>query len=312
MDDLHPTDGALGRAAEAVGNRAVYDDRRDWFADTASVIPRRGWKDILLRVWSGVFGDRILASAAAVAFYTLLALFPAIAALVSIYGLFSDPTTIARQLDALSGIMPGGAVQVIGDQLTRVTQNRNATLGIGFAVGLLVSLWSTNGGVKAMFDALNTAHQEKEERGIIKLNLVSLAFTIAMILFAVIAIACLVALPAVLRYLPVFVATILDIGRWPVLAVLIALGLACLYRFGPSRREPCWRWISWGSAFAAVGWLVVSALFSYYAANFGTFNQTYGSLGAVIGFMLWIWLSVIVILLGAKLDAEIERQTAGG
>jgi membrane protein len=312
MDDLHPTDGPLGRAADEVGsNRAVCDRGRSWSADATSVIPsvipRRGWKDILLRVWNGIFADRMLANAAAVAFYTLLALFPAIAALVSIYGLFADPATIARQLDALSGIIPGGAVQVIGDQLTRVTQNGNAALGIGFAVGLLVSLWSTNGGVKAMFDALNTAHEEEEQRGIIKLNLVSLAFTIAMILFAVIAIACLVALPAVLRFLPVFVATVLSIARWPVLAVLIALGLACLYRFGPSRREPRWRWISWGSAFAAVGWLVVSALFSYYAANFGTFNQTYGSLGAVIGFMLWIWLSVIVILLGAKLDAEIER-----
>ena len=297
MNDIQPTDGLLARpGASAAGSPS----RR----------AARGWKGVLLRVWNGIFADRILQNAAAVSFYTLLALFPAIAALVSIYGLFSDPTTIAKQLDALAGILPGGGVQVIGDQLTRLTQHGGGTLGLGFVIGLLASLWSANGGVKAMFDALNTAYEVEEGRGIVKLTLVTLAFTIAMILFAVIAIACLVALPVVLQYLPSAAATILDLARWPLLAVLIAVGLAGLYRFGPSRREPHWRWISWGSAAAAIGWLAVSALFSYYAANFGTFDKTYGSLGAVIGFMLWIWLSVIVILLGAKLNAEIERRAA--
>ena len=131
-----------------------------------------------------------------------------------------------------------------------------------------------------------------------------------MILFLVLAIASIVALPAILEDLPGFVGTVLDILRWPVLAVLVAVALSCIYRYGPSRDTPKWRWISWGSAFAAVAWLIASAVFSFYAANFGNFNKTYGSLGAVMGFMLWIWISGIVILLGAKLNAEMEHQTA--
>jgi membrane protein len=307
MDKIDAMDAPVAGAA---GDRSAADDGRGRSATSPSEIPARGWKDILLRVWYGIFEDRILANAAAVAFYTLLALFPAIAALVSIYGLFADPATIAKQLDAAASILPGGAIDVIRDQLARLTQNGNTTLGVGFLIGLGASLWSTNGGVKAMFDALNTAYEEDEARGFLRLNATSLLFTLAMILFAVVAVACLVALPALLKYLPGASGTVLDIARWPLLAVLVALALACLYRYGPSRTEPRWRWISWGSAFAAVGWLVVSALFSYYAAHFGTFNKTYGSLGAAIGFMLWVWLSVIVVLLGGKLNAEIEHQTA--
>ena len=240
----------------------------------------------------------------------MLALFPAIAALVSIYGVFADAGSIAKHLDTLAGVLPGGALDVIRDQLSRLTAQGNTTLGISFVVGLVVSLWSANGGIKALFDALNGVYEEKEERGFIGLNAVSLAFTLAMIAFLIVALAAVVALPVALNYLPSFIGKILDIARWPLLAMLVAVALACIYRYGPSRAQPKWRWISWGSAFAAIGWLLVSALPSYYAANFGTFNKTYGSLGAVIGFMMWIWLSVIVILVGGKLNAEIEHQTA--
>lgn len=290
-----------GRAAE---------DGRGRSAETPSQIPARGWKDILLRVYRGISDDRILANAASVTFYALLALFPAIAAIVSIYGLFADPGSIAKELDSMSGVLPGGAVEVIRGQLTRLASQSNGALGIGFVIGLLVSLWSANGGIKALFDALNVIYEEKEERGFIRLNAVSLTFTLAMIAFLIVAIAAVVAIPVALHYLPGFIGTILNIARWPIIAALVALALAFIYRYGPSRREPEWRWISWGSAVAAIGWLAVSAIFSYYAANFGTFNRTYGSLGAVIGFMMWIWLSVIVILVGGKLNAEIEHQTA--
>jgi membrane protein len=279
-------------------------------ATTPSEIPRRGWKDILLRVYRGIADDRILANAGAVTFFALLALFPGIAALVSIYGLFSNAGSIGKQLDALSLILPGGAIEVIGGQLKMLTDQGPAKLGFGFVFGLVVSLWSANGGVKALFDALNTVYEETEKRSFIRLNAISLSFTVAMIAFLVLAIACVVALPAVLEYLPDFVGTVLNIARWPLLAVLVAFGLACIFRYGPSRDAPQWRWISWGSAAAAIGWLVASAVFSFYAANFGNFNKTYGSLGAVIGFMLWIWISVIVVLLGAKLNAETEHQTA--
>jgi membrane protein len=176
----------------------------------------------------------------------------------------------------------------------------------------VISLWSANAGIKALFDALNAVYQEKEKRSFIRLNAVTLSFTIATIAFLLIALAAVVALPLILNYLPLPGVTglVLEIARWPILLVLVACGLTLIYRYGPSRTEPRWQWITWGSAFAAISWLAASALFSWYAANFGTFNKTYGSLGAIIGFMTWMWLSIIVVLVGAKLNAEIEHQTA--
>jgi membrane protein len=298
---LYPEDLDARRSDDPVRGRS---------AETPSDIPAPGWRDILLRVYRGIGDDRILANAAAVTFYALLALFPAIAALVSIYAVFADPHSIARHLDAASGVLPGGAVDVIRDQLDRLTSQPQGTLGISFAVGLAVSLWSANGGIKALFDALNVVYEEKEQRSFVRLNAVSLTFTVAMIGFLIVALACLVALPAALNLLPDFVGAILTYVRWPVLLVLVGIGLALVFRYGPSRAEPRWRWVSWGSAFAAIGWLAASALFTWYAESFGNFNKTYGSLGAVIGFMMWMWLSVIVVLIGAKLNAETEHQTA--
>ena len=271
---------------------------------------KRGWKEILLRVYRGVSNDRILANAAGVTFYALLALFPAIAALVSIYGLFSDPESITRHLDATSGIFPGGAIDVVHEELSRIIAQPSRSLGIGFLVGLVISLWSANGGIKALFDALNIVYAERETRSFIRFNAVSLTFTVATIALLIVAIAGLVALPVAFNYnyLPGLFGPILDIVRWPVLLAIVAVALTCIYRYGPDRAEPRGRWISWGSAFATPAWLGFSALFSYFAANFGTFNKTYGSLGAVIGFMMWIWLSVVVILIGGKLNALTEHR----
>ena len=298
------------RVSRPAQDEGAADDGRGRSAKKPSDIPARGWKDILLRVYRGISDDRILANAAAVTFYALLALFPAVAALVSIYGLFADPASIQQQLNSVSGVLPGGAVDVIRDQLNRLTTQPRGTLGISFFVGLVISLWSANGGIKAMFDALNVVYEEREERSFVKLNAITLAFTVAMIAFVVVAMACIVALPVALAYLPGFIGLVLNIIRWPVMLALIALALAFIYRYGPSREEPKWRWLTWGSAFAALAWLGFSAIFSFYAANFGTFNKTYGSLGAVIGFMTWMWLSVAVILIGGKLNAEMEHQTA--
>src|SRR5437764_3402976 len=289
---------------------AAADDGRGRSAEKPSEIPARGWKDILWRVYAGISDDRILANAAAVTFYALLAWFPAIAALVSVYGLFADPASIQQQLDSISGFLPGGAIDVIRDQLNRLITQPRGTLGVSFVISLVVSLWSANGGIKALFDALNVVYGEKEQRSFIRLNAITLAFTVAMVGFVLVAMACIVALPVALNYLPGFMGFILNIVRWPVMLVLVALALAFIYRYGPSRDEPKWRWITWGSTFAALAWLGFSAIFSFYAAHFGSFNKTYGSLGAVIGFMTWMWLSVAVILLGAKLNAETEHQTA--
>ena len=282
-------------------------------ADTPADIPMRGWRDILLRVYKNISEDRVITIAAGVTFYSLLAVFPAIAALVAIYGLFAaDPETISRNLDSLSGLFPGGAIDVIRDQMTRITSRGKSTLGLAFVIGLLVSLWSANAGIKSLFDALNLVYNEEEKRGLIRLNLVSLAFTVAAIIFVLFGIATVVVLPVTLNYIGLGGATdlIVRIGRWPILFILVAFALAFIYRYGPSRSKPKWRWITWGSAFAAFTWILGSVLFSWYTANFSSYNQTYGSLGAVIGLMIWLWLSTIAILIGGELDAEMEHQTA--
>jgi membrane protein len=273
--------------------------------------PASGWKARALRLHANIGKHRVIALAAGVTFYALLAIFPALAALVSLYGLFADPATIASHLDAMTGVLPGGALDVIRDQVNRVAAQHNSTLGLTFLIGLAVSLWSANAGMKSLFDALNLVFDEEEKRGFFRLNAVSLTFTTGAILFVLVAIAAMVVIPLVLGYLgvPDTPVILVKIFRWPLLFVVVALGLSLLYRYGPSCRAPRWRWMTWGSVCAALAWLAVSFLFSWYAENFGNYNATYGSLGAVIGFMVWLWLSTIVILLGAEVDAELERRS---
>jgi membrane protein len=248
--------------------------------------------------------------AAGVTFYCLLAIFPAIAALVAIYGFFSDPASISSHIDKLSGVMPGGALDVIRNQMNQVASQGPSKLGVAFIISFLVSLWSANAGIKSILDALNLVYDEPEKRGLIRLNLLSLAFTVAAILFILVAIACIAALPAVASsQLQGATAVIAQIVRWPILFIIIAVGLAFVYRYGPSRAEPQRRWITWGSAFASIAWIAVSLGFSWYAANFGSYNKTYGSLAAVVVLMFWLWLSAAIILIGAELDAEMEHQT---
>jgi membrane protein len=294
----------VGTAAHRVG--------RGRGAENPMQIPLSGWKDIFWRIYENVPEHRVLAIAAGVAFYALLAIFPGIAALVALYGLFADPSMISKHLTDLSSVLPGGAIDVVGDQLHRLTNQGHTTLSFAFLLGLAVSLWSANAGVKAVFDALNVVYREPEKRSFIKLNAISLAFTCGGLIFLSLAITALVVLPLIIDYLGLAEAGrwLLALGKWPLLLVAITLAIALVYRYGPSRQKAQWHWLTWGSAFAAVGWLVVSVLFSWYAANFGSYNKTYGSLGAVIGFMTWMWLSCIVILLGAELDAEMEHQTA--
>ncbi|MGK7871414.1 YihY/virulence factor BrkB family protein [Falsiroseomonas sp. E2-1-a20] len=264
------------------------------------------------RTLSQASEDRLLTEAAGITFYTLLALFPAIAALVSLYALVADPTTIQGHLEALGGVVPGGGMDIINEQVSRVAETASGTLGFGAIAGLLVSLWSANQAAKAVFDALNVVYEEQEKRGFIKLTLTTLAFTLGFIVFAILTMVAVVALPVVLGFIGLggTVETLLRYGRWPLLLLLVSLVLATLYRWGPSRATARWRWVTWGSGFAALAWLAVSAAFSWYVTNFGSYNETYGSLGAVIGFMTWIWISSAVILVGAELNAEMEHQTA--
>jgi membrane protein len=240
-----------------------------------------------------------------------LDIFPAIAALAAVYGLFSDPSTIARHLDQLGGFLPDGAIEVAREQLTRVATKGSQTLGLTFLVGLGVSLWSSNAAMKSLFDTLNIVHDEEEKRSFVKLNAISLSFTVGGVLFVIAALGSIVVVPVILGYVSFsdLGDLLLRAGRRPAMLLVLTFALAIIYRYGPSREAPRWRWITWGSAIAALLWLIVSGGFTWYVADFGNFNATYGSLGAVVGFMTWPWVSAIVILLGAEIDAEMEHQT---
>jgi membrane protein len=292
--------------------QAAAEKGRGRSADAPTEIPARGWKDILWRTYEEFNKDRIMSVAAGVTYYALLAVFPAIAALVSIYGLFADPGTIQDHLNTLSGVLPSGALDIIREQVIRIASQGGGTLGFGFIFGLGLSLWSSNAGMKAIFDALNIVYGEEEKRSFIKLNLLSLSFTLGAIAFILIALAGIIVLPIVLNFIGLGSGTewLVSLARWPILLIGVIFGLSLIYRFGPSRDKADWRWVTPGGIVAAVLWLAVSMVFSWYVANFGSYNETYGSLGAVIGFMTWIWLSTIVVLLGAEINAEMEHQTA--
>lgn len=299
----------IGKPPQDIPARPVAEAGRD--AETPVQIPAGGWKDILKRTYHQVGQDRLLAVAAGVVFYGLLAIFPAITALVSSYALFADPSTINQHLAFISDVLPAGTFSIVEDQIKRVLAKGDVKLGVSFAFGLIFALWSANGGMKAVIDALNVVYDEDEKRGFLKLNAISLAFTLGGLLSILTAIGLVVAAPLILKAFGLGRVgdALLQYGRWPALAILLLLGLALLYRFGPSRKSPKWKWVSVGSVAAAVTWLCGSALLSFYLTNYAGYDATYGSLGAAIGLMMWMWMSTIVVLFGAELNAEIEHQT---
>jgi membrane protein len=279
-------------------------------AAAAFAIPLQKWFDILWNIYEGILENRILLIAAGISFYLILAVFPGLAALISVYGLFVNPRTVADHLGIMAGVAPAGAVEVLRDQLTRLTQQSGTTLQLSFFASLVVSCWSAASGFKAIFDGLNVAYGETEKRSYVKLTAIALMFTVAAIGFVQLLLAAVVALPVALAFIPVpgLTGAFLDIARWPALFALVLVALSVCYRWGPSHSTPRRRWFSPGGVTAAVLWLAVSIAFSWYVANFGSYNKTYGSLGAVVGFMTWIWLSIVIVLVGAELDAEIERR----
>jgi membrane protein len=243
-----------------------------------------------------------------VTFFFLLALFPALSAFVSLYGLIADAADAQRQIAGLAGLMPGGAIKVLSDNLQRLANTNSGGLSLAFAVSLAVSVWSANSGVKALIAGLNVAYEAKERRGFIRLNLVSLAFTVGAIALAVVMLGVVVVAPAILGALQLDPDGGFALLRWPLLFVLVAGLLAVLYRFAPSRAQPQWRWITPGGGFAALAWIAMSALFSWYVENVGHYDRTYGSLGAIVGFLTWVWLSLMVVMIGAELNAALEAR----
>ena len=281
-------------------------------AATPAQLPWAAWKDILWRVWAEFSKDRVTLIAAGATFYLLLALFPALAAFVSIYGFVADPVTVADHIAFLGGFLPAGGVDLIKTQLQNLASQNEAALSFGFIFGLAVALWSANNGIKTLFEAMNIAYDEAEKRSFVRLNLISLGFTLGAIVIAILFIVSVGVVPAVLAFVGLGHVTevLISLLRWPILFAAAAFGLSVLYRYGPSRERAKWRWVTWGSVVATALWLLASILFSWYLQNFADYNATYGSLGAVIGFMMWTWISVTIIILGAELNSEMEHQTA--
>lgn len=289
---------------------AALERGRGRQADRPSEIPAKGWKDILVRTWKEFQDDQAPLVTAGVTFFTLLAIFPGIGAFVALWGLFGDVRAAQADLQSLSGVLPGGAIAIIGDQMENLAATGEGGLSLAALGGLLLSIWSANGAMKAVIAGVGIAYDEKEKRGFVAKTLTSLAFTVGFLLFAMAAAAVLVAQPAIESVMGRPAALAFAAVAWPALLTALVAGLAILYRYGPSRDRPKWRWITWGSVFAGVAWLVASTAFSLYVANFGSYDETYGPLGAVVGFMTWIWISVMVMLFGAELNSEIEHQTA--
>ncbi|MBX5038954.1 YihY/virulence factor BrkB family protein [Rhizobium lentis] len=281
-------------------------------AATPEAIPLSGVRDVFWRVFHEILDDRVTLIAAGVTFYLLLAIFPALAALVSLYGLVADPVTISEHLRELAILLPPGAFDLLADQIKALVEKRESTLGITFFIGLAIALWSTHSGTLAIFDAMNVAYEEREKRSLFRLNLIGLCFTLCAMVFAVVMVALVGVMPVVLSYLWLdqFKENVALLLRWPLLLFVVAMAVTLVYRFGPSREPARVRWMTWGAGLTTFAWAAMSVGFSFYLEHFANYNATYGTLGALIGFLVWIWLSVVILILGAELNAELEHQTA--
>jgi membrane protein len=279
-------------------------------AGKPSDIPKPGWRDIALRLKKEMSSDYTGLAAAGVAFYFLLAIVPALTATISIYGLIADAQDVTRHVEGLSGLLPPEAMAIIESQMASIAETSGGALGLGAAIGILFALWSASTGVKALIKGMNIAYEEEEKRGFLRLYLVTFAFTLGAVLFLILTVALLAVVPIVLQaVLPQAMAGWVALVRWPMLLLAVIIALALLYRFAPSRSRPQWSWVSVGAVVAAVAWLVGSALFSLYVSNFADYNETYGSMGAIVILMLWFWITAFVFILGAALNAEMEHQT---
>ncbi|RVV96793.1 YihY/virulence factor BrkB family protein [Mesobaculum littorinae] len=281
-------------------------------ATAPTAIPKAGWMDILKRVWTHIGDDHVSVVAAGVAFFGLLAIFPAITALISLAALVLDPAMIEEQLTMLAGMLPQNAAEIITSQATQVAGGDGAGKGLAMLIGLVLAIYGASKGVKTLMEGMNIAYEEDEQRNIVVLTLISLALTLFLILGLIIALLVALAIPAAFAFFPApnWIEQLVSWLRWPVLAVFVILGLNVLYRFGPCRSNARWRWINPGSVLATVVWIAGTLLFTIYATNFGSYNETYGTLGGVIVLLTWLWLSAFIVLLGAELNSEIEHQTA--
>jgi len=281
-------------------------------ADTPRQIPAPGWKQIAIRSWQEVSANNIFLVSGGVTYAILLALFPGLAALVSVYGLLFDPGQIQQQIDQLAGLLPKETQDLLDQQMHQLVSAPHGALSFAAVLALVLALWSASRGMSGLMSAMNIAYEEKESRGFLRFNSIALTLTFCAVIGGLLAIALVGVLPATVQILGLSAISkwLLLILEWPMLLVIVLLGMAVLYRYGPNRTEPQWRWVSPGAITGTILWIAGSIAFSVYVAHFNSYNKTYGSLGGAVILLTWLYLSSFVLLLGAVINAQSERQTA--
>lgn len=316
-DDARPPATPEGEPAPAVPSEKQeatpeekYEHGRGRSAETPTQIPLKGWLDILARTKQQLDADNLTVVAAGVAFYGFLAVVPALAALIAVYGLVLDPAQVSQQVEALARVLPGEVIPLLREQMTRITTD-GKTAGIGALVGFAIALYSSANATKALISGLNITYDETEKRSFMKLTGISFLLTIGAIVGAVFAVGVLAVLPTVFERMAITsgAETLLTLARWPVLIGGFLAALAVMYRFGPCRHDAQWRWVSPGAITAAVLWLLGCGIFSLYVSKLAGYDKTYGPLGTVVIFLMWLFVTAYVVLLGAEFNAEAERQT---
>ncbi len=304
-----PGRGDVIDAASAAGSPEAASLGR--MADSPVDIPWRGWKRVIRRTWDEIISDRVSLVAAGCAFYGTLALFPAISMLVSLYGLVFDPVTVEPQLATLQDLLPPAAFQLISQRVHMLVSKPPGTLTTGLLISTAVALWSSATGTKSIISALNLAYEERERRSFLRFQVTAFIMTLIALAGAVLGLGLLVALPPILAFLGFTgnVASLVQVASALLLILFVLGSLSLLYRFGPCREAARWRWVTPGSLLATVLWVTASVLFSFYVGHLASYDATYGPLGAVVGVMMWFFVTVYVVLLGAELNAELELQT---
>ncbi|HET8997674.1 MAG TPA: YihY/virulence factor BrkB family protein [Acetobacteraceae bacterium] len=291
--------------------RSAQANGRGREAERPQDVPAPGWKDIAWRAWSDVGEKNLFLASGGVTYAVLLALFPGLAALVSVYGLIANPEQIQKQVGSLSGVLPAQTRQMVSSELHSLAASSSSALGIGLVISVLLALWSASRGMSGLMTAVNLAYGERETRSFFRFNAIALVLTLGTVVGGIVAVGLVGGLPAAVQAagFGAFLNWLMLILEWPLLVVLMLAGLAVLYRYAPDRDEPQWHWVTPGAITATALWIVGSILFSLYVGNFGSYNKTYGSLGGAVVLMTWLYLTAFVVLLGAAINAQAERQT---
>ncbi len=280
-------------------------------AETPVGIPPRGWWQVIKRAFRESSADNVPMLAGGVAFFAFLAVFPALIAALTLYGLLADPAEVARQVQSIAAALPRSAQPLLTEQLTSVTQSSGGALSAGLVISLLAALWSASSGTGNLITAVNLAYDEEESRGFVKLRATALGLTLGGIVFVLLTLTLVAVVPVALDNLGLGVVgrVVAQVVRWVLLVGVVVVGLAVVYRVAPDRASPRFRWVSAGALVATVLWIIGSVAFSLYVNFFGNYNKTYGALAGVIVLMLWLFLTTYIVLLGAEINAESERQT---